>query len=137
MLKQQQSLLTANVNDSIMGTLQLTNTTTYNYPQMLHQQLAKSAYYHSIQPLDTPEAIIDEIKTRCKDAEPYAPGSHTAPSTMFCCLYRLFVMRINSKVLGQLINYHGAPYVRCAGFLYVRFGLSPRDYWSFLQPHLL
>ncbi|EER20703.1 conserved hypothetical protein [Perkinsus marinus ATCC 50983] len=64
-------------------------------------------------------------------------GSLTVPSTMFCCLYRLFVMRINSKVLGQLINYHGAPYVRCAGFLYVRFGLSPRDYWSFLQPHLL
>jgi pre-mRNA-splicing factor 38B len=80
--------------------------------------------------------IIDEIIQNVTYAEPWAVGISGVPSTLFCCLYKLMLLKLTEGQVNYLINSIDSPYVRCAGFLYIRYLSDPKDLWNRLSPYL-
>merc|ERR1719238_1207474 len=64
-------------------------------------------------------------------------SSGTLPSALFCCLYRFFTLGLDGSRLRKLLNNQDSPYIRCAGFLYVRYGLAHDKLWSYLGDYVL
>lgn len=50
--------------------------------------------------------------------------------------FYLFI-RFLEKQIKELLDYQGAPYVRCAGFLYLRFCCNPEHLWDWFGKYLL
>lgn len=80
--------------------------------------------------------IIDEIIQNVTYAEPWAVGISGVPSTLFCCLYKLMLLKLTEGQVNYLINCIESPYVRCVGFLYIRYLSDPKDLWNRLSPFL-
>lgn len=72
-----------------------------------------------------------------KYAEPWTVGTNGMPSTLFCCLYRLMVLQLSEGQVKQLMNNEDSVYLRCTGFLYVRYLCDPKELWNWLSPYLL
>lgn len=47
--------------------------------------------------------VVDEIYTRCTHVEPWAPGTSRVPSSAFCLLMKLFVMRLNRRQMETML----------------------------------
>merc|ERR1719160_725000 len=59
------------------------------------------------------------------------------PSPFFQAVFRLTKIKLTQ---GQLVSIMAAgrnPILRCVGFVYTRFGLSPDLFMDYLEPHLL
>jgi pre-mRNA-splicing factor 38B len=69
--------------------------------------------------------------------ETYKTNISTTTSALFCCIYRLFTMAIDSRQLKRLIDNTDNPYVRCSGFLFIRFGLPSEQLFPWLGEYLL
>ena len=71
------------------------------------------------------------------------------PSSFFCCLYRLMLMRLTEKQVytlirpdmvyqdGKFIPGRNNPFVRAAGMLYIRYLSPPEQLWPRLYLFLL
>ena len=58
------------------------------------------------------------------------------PSTAFCLLLRLLTMRCTTKQMEQMLNHVDSPYIRCIGFLYLRYASEPKELWDWFMPYL-
>jgi len=58
-------------------------------------------------------------------------------STPFCCLYKLWTLKLNRKQVEILINHTDSPYLRGLGFLYLRYSLPPEQLMDFFSEYLL
>jgi pre-mRNA-splicing factor 38B len=58
------------------------------------------------------------------------------PSTCFCLLLRLLTLRCTEKQMTTMLSHHDSPYIRCIGFLYLRFASSPHELYAWCQPFL-
>lgn len=58
------------------------------------------------------------------------------PSTAFCLLLRLFTLRCTEKQMTLMLNHVDSPYIRCTGFLYLRYASDPSGIWSWFEPFL-
>eukprot|EP00439_Symbiodinium_sp_Y106_P063014 s1072_g9.t1 len=110
----------------------ITNKQTYNFNSMLRDQILKNTYFKTLVKIDTFEGIMDEMYQYVETAETYGGGSTTVPSSLFCCLYRLFTIGLSYDELNLLCESKDWPYIRCCGFLYIRFGCAPEKLWDFL-----
>ena len=63
-------------------------------------------------------------------------GAHKSPSTAFCLLLRLFTLRCTEKQMTLMLNHVDSPYIRCIGFLYLRYAADPSTLWSWFEPYL-
>lgn len=71
------------------------------------------------------------------NAEPWSAGSSRHPSTAFCLLMRLFVLRLTHSELNILLGNKRSPHVRAIGFLYIRYGLFRDPHlWDWLAPYV-
>lgn len=122
---------------STHGVLELANPTHYGLPPLLQSHILESQHYKSLVAMDTFEQLLEEINTFTDSIEPYHTNSTTVPSALFCCLYRLFTLGLESWQLKRLINYSRQPYARCIGFLFVRIGLAPESLWPYLGEYVL
>lgn len=111
---------------------EITNKQTYNFNSMLRDQILKNTYFKTLVKIDTFEGIMDEMYQYVETAETYGGGSTTVPSSLFCCLYRLFTIGLSYDELSLLCESKDWPYIRCCGFLYIRFGCAPEKLWDFL-----
>ncbi|CAE7940080.1 SRL1, partial [Symbiodinium necroappetens] len=126
---------------------EITNKQTYNFNSMseahqprLRDQILKNTYFKTLVKIDTFEGIMDEMYQYVETAETYGGGSThaasvqfpTVPSSLFCCLYRLFTIGLSYDELNLLCESKDWPYIRCCGFLYIRFGCAPEKLWDFL-----
>jgi pre-mRNA-splicing factor 38B len=68
--------------------------------------------------------------------EPWQTGTSRNPSTSFCLLVKFFLMRLTKKQMIGLLNTDDSPFVRCIGFLYLRYSCPPKDLWSWYEPYL-
>eukprot|EP00927_Polykrikos_kofoidii_P049473 TRINITY_DN43517_c0_g1_i1.p1 TRINITY_DN43517_c0_g1~~TRINITY_DN43517_c0_g1_i1.p1 ORF type:complete len:800 (+),score=132.33 TRINITY_DN43517_c0_g1_i1:146-2545(+) len=116
---------------------EITNKQTFNLNAMLRDQILKNTYFKSIMNVDTFEGVVDELYQYAETAEVYGAGTTTVPSTLFCCLFRLFTIGISYDELHQLLDNRDSPYVRCCGFLYIRFGCAPEKLWDHLGEYCL
>lgn len=80
--------------------------------------------------------LIEEIIKNVTYAEPWTVGTNGIPSTLFCILYKFMLMKLTDNQVYYLINYHENDYVRCAGFLYIRYMSDPKDLWGLFYHYL-
>lgn len=57
-------------------------------------------------------------------------------STPFCCLYKLWTLKLNRKQIEILIDHQDSPFLRGLGFLYLRFSLPPENLLDFFAEYL-
>jgi pre-mRNA-splicing factor 38B len=65
--------------------------------------------------------VVDEIYTAVTHVEPWSAGTSRVPSTAFCCIYRMCLMRVTRKQMAWLLNHGDSPYIRAVGFLILRY----------------
>ncbi|CRG95595.1 pre-mRNA-splicing factor 38B, putative [Plasmodium gallinaceum] len=124
-------------NEEKKNCLEMTNTTTYNVNTLLRNNILSSEYFKSLSILKTYKEVVDEIHAYADHVEPYCIGSNRAPSTLFCCLYKLFTMHLSEKQLKGLIDHKDSCYIRACGFLYLRYVHSPANLWQWYESYLL
>lgn len=56
-------------------------------------------------------------------------------STPFCCLYKLWTIKLTRKQVELMCDHVDSPFIRGLGFLYLRFSLPPQNLLEFLQPY--
>jgi len=117
--------------------LEIFNQKTFGFSPLLQTHIVESAHLKALITMETFEQMVDEMYQFADNIEPYMTNSSTTPSALFCCLYRLFTMGIDSRQLGRLIDNTDNPYVRCAGFLFIRFGLPHDQLWPWLGEYVL
>lgn len=121
----------------VIEAFEITNKQTYNFNAMLRDQILKSTYFKSLMKHDTFEGIVDQLYQFADTAEVYGAGTTTVPSTLFCCLFRFFTIGVAYDELHQLLNNKDSPYIRCCGFLYIRFGCAPEKLFDHLGEYCL
>ncbi len=110
--------------------------TTCNMNELLRNNIVTSQYFGELMALSSWEEIVAQIEYHCKHAEPFTLGTNNIPSTLFCCLYRLMLMRLSEFQVNNLLT-SPHPYTRCTGALYVRYLARPDELWRRLSPYLL
>jgi len=116
---------------------EITNKSTFNFGQMLREQVLKSTYFKSLMNVETFDGIVDQLYQYADNVEVYGAGTTTVPSTLFCCLFRLFTIGLAYTELMQLLENRDNPYIRCCGFLYIRFGCAAEKLWEHLGEYCL
>uniref|UniRef100_A0A7S4R0D4 Pre-mRNA-splicing factor 38 n=1 Tax=Alexandrium monilatum TaxID=311494 RepID=A0A7S4R0D4_9DINO len=119
------------------GPLEIANPKTFGFSPLLQTHIVESAHFKALLSLETFEQLVEEMYQFADNIEPYMQNSNTTPSALFCCLYRLFTMGTDKRQLGRLIDNVDNPYVRCIGFLFIRFGLHPDQLWPWLGEYVL
>ena len=83
------------------------------------------------------ENMVDEIYMNVKHLTPFTSRNpHLVAGTAFCCLYKLFTMRLTPLQLTTMLGHKDSPYIRAVGFLYLRFVCEPKQIWSWFEPYV-
>eukprot|EP00636_Phaeomonas_parva_P006471 CAMPEP_0118857264 /NCGR_PEP_ID=MMETSP1163-20130328/4436_1 /TAXON_ID=124430 /ORGANISM="Phaeomonas parva, Strain CCMP2877" /LENGTH=441 /DNA_ID=CAMNT_0006790545 /DNA_START=133 /DNA_END=1455 /DNA_ORIENTATION=+ len=106
------------------------NPHTYNLNTMLANLIVDSDYFRALRELSMYNEVVSEVTQRCKHAEPWATGTSRSPSTLFCLLFKAFTLRLTLNQMKGLINSTESPYLRCLGFLYLRYASPPDELWD-------
>jgi len=117
--------------------LDLVSSKTFGFPPLLQSHIVESTHFKTLMGLEEFEEITEEIANYADTIEPYMQNSTSVPSALFCCVYRLLTMGIDAQQLRRLIEGGDNSYIRCAGFLFIRFGLSPDQLWFWLGEYVL
>ncbi|CAK4668537.1 unnamed protein product [Aphanomyces euteiches] len=112
------------------------NLTTYNINKLLFDNIMNSDYFRKLYELKTYHEVVDEIYYRVDHAEPWAAGTSRIPSTCFCLLMKFCTMRLAVKQMQGLLKHVDSPYIRCVGFLYLRYTCDPEKLWEWYAPYL-
>jgi pre-mRNA-splicing factor 38B len=89
------------------------NLTTYNLESVLKQNIGNSDYYRNdCASLTTWEAVIDAIYDQVDYLEPWLAGNARGPSTAFCLLHRLFVLKPTEEQVRATITHEDSVYIR-------------------------
>ncbi|KAK8810457.1 hypothetical protein WA158_007032 [Blastocystis sp. Blastoise] len=111
------------------------NMHTYNMPPMIAENIYESYYFHRLLDIQTFEDVCEEARNSLKDVEPLVVGTSRHPSTAFCILLKFFMYRLSYTELFDLLKEKKCLYLRCIGFLYIRYGIEPKDLWKWLSPY--
>ena len=112
---------------------------TYNLNTALIQCIRSGVYWSRAMTDEeiTFENMVDEIYMNVHHLEPFtSKNPHLVASTAFCCLYKLFTMRLTPLQLTTMLKHRDSPYIRAVGFLYLRFVCEPKHLWTWLQPYI-
>ena len=92
------------------------NTTTFNIENVLFQNIQRSLYYKdTAELLETGEQVIDEAYENVDHIEPWMSGNARGPSTAFCLVYRLGLLKPSMKVVKDMLDHKDSPYIRAVG----------------------
>ncbi|KAI8362650.1 PRP38 family-domain-containing protein [Blakeslea trispora] len=109
------------------------NESTMNLNAIIYQNILSSPYFRSLYNKKTFHEIVDEIYNEA----PFIKG--TQPSTAFCCLFKMWTLRLTIKQIENLIDHVDSPpsrYIRAIGFLYLRYVCAPAQLWDWFQYYL-
>ena len=117
------------------------NSETHNLPSVVLQSMRTSKYARELSKhVKTFEQLVDETYESMRHAEPFVFGGGVSEvSSGYCLLYRAFKMGLTRKQIDKLCSHKDSPFIRCLGFLYVRYGLSIRKwvYHEFFAPYIM
>lgn len=63
-------------------------------------------------------------------------GAGGIVSTAFCCLYKLYTLKLTRKQVYGLLDHTDSPYIRALGFMYLRYTQPPPDLIGWFGPYL-
>merc|ERR1719359_88048 len=116
--------------------VELTNTATFNFNAQLRTDILKSQYYKvKLMPLLFFEAVVNEVLTMATHVE--AMEASGVPSAFICCIYRLLTIKLTRSQIKFLLHARDSPYLRCAGVMYLRFGVDPNTLGQWLKNLML
>ncbi len=78
---------------------------TFNLNIVLRDSIVHSQYFRellnkrSFQEVAAAHQMMEEVVTTVKHVEPWVQPGSSLPSTMFCCLYRLLLMRLSGSLV--------------------------------------
>jgi len=113
------------------------DSSTFNMNEVLRQNILQCQYFKDLFNIRTYTDTAEEITKRATHAEPWVSAASNIPSTLFCCLYKLMMMRLSDVQIKGLLEYRGCSYVRCVGFLYLRYCCNPDHLWDWFSKYLL
>ena len=58
------------------------------------------------------------------------------PSTCYMLLFKFFTLQLTKRQVRTLITHADSPYIRCIGFLYLRYVCDPKQLWGWCEPYL-
>ena len=85
-------------------------------------------------PLPDFPRLLSEIAEHVTYVTPWSAGTARVPSSAFCCLFKLCLLRPTAEQVAALLEYPDAPQVRALGFLFLRYACPPKDLWTWLAP---
>mmetsp|Transcript_16300 Transcript_16300/g.33546 ORF Transcript_16300/g.33546 Transcript_16300/m.33546 type:complete len:400 (+) Transcript_16300:26-1225(+) len=113
------------------------NPETFNVNTMLAGNINQSAYFVKLcSKVGDWKTLVDEIYYKVEHVEPWAPGGNKVPSSCFCILMRLFTMKVSEKQMHAMLNHLDSPYIRCIGFLFLRYATDPAKLWDWYKPYI-
>ncbi|XP_022660538.1 pre-mRNA-splicing factor 38B-like isoform X2 [Varroa jacobsoni] len=131
------------------------NDKTMNLNTMILTNIQGSAYFKvTLYKLKTYHQVIDEIYFNVAHLEPWERGSRKTSgqvgmcggvrgvgaggivSTAFCCLYKLYTLKLTRKQVYGLLDHTDSPYIRALGFMYLRYTQPPQDLIGWFEPYL-
>ena len=59
--------------------------------------------------------VVDEIYSYCDHVAPWAPGTSRVPSSAFCLLMKLFVMKLTRPQMNEILMHEVCAGLCCAG----------------------
>jgi hypothetical protein len=80
--------------------------------------------------------MLEEVDDKVEHAEPWAHAASAIPSSMFCCLLRMLMMRLSLSQIKILMEWRSNSFVRVAGFLYLRYVGDPSILWNNMRHYL-
>jgi hypothetical protein len=102
----------------------------WNISSLMRKNVFSSSYFNNtLQPLTILSELVDEINTHVHSIEPWIQNTCYTPSSLFCILIKLFIIKLTEGQL-RFMSEHINTYVRVAGFLYIRFLADPQEYWE-------
>lgn len=101
----------------------------FNMNDILTSNIYSSRYFFKILDIKEFDDIIDEAVKNVRNLEPLVIGTSREPSSAFCILFKLFLIRMTVPELRILLNHENA-FVCGIGFLYMRFAYDPRKLWD-------
>lgn len=104
--------------------------------KVLCMNILSSDYFKELYRLKTYHEVIDEIYNQVDHVEPWMTGNCRGPSTAFCLLYKYFTMKLTVKQMHGLLKHEDSPYIRCVGFLYLRYVADPKTLWGWFEPYV-
>ncbi|KAI9469801.1 MAG: putative RNA binding protein [Benjaminiella poitrasii] len=110
------------------------NESTMNLNAIIYQNILSSPYFRSLYTKKTFHEIVDEIYNEVYVLTPFIKG--TQPSTAFCCLFKMWTLRLTIKQIENLVDHVDSPYIRAIGFLYLRYVCAPAQLWDWFQYYL-
>merc|ERR1719201_3146739 len=114
--------------------VELTNLQHFNLGAQLRADILKSPYWkQTLATLESFEAVKEEL-FGATHVEPME--SVSVPSQFMCCLYKLFTIKLGRSQINELLESRDSVYIRCAGVLYLRFGVDPNTLAPWFK-HLL
>ena len=112
------------------------NTSNFNINVLLYNNIMESKYFHALYQLTTYHEVLHEICSNVVHVEPWQTGTTRIPSTAFCLLLKLFLMKLTQKQMNGMLDYKNNVFVRAIGFLYLRYVVPPTDLWKWYEPYL-
>lgn len=112
------------------------NTSNFNINTLLHTNILQSDYFRALYQLRTYHEVLQEIKTSVLHVEPWQTGTSRIPSSAFCLLLKLMLMKVTHKQMKGMLNYEGFPAIRAIGFIYLRYTCPPSDLWKWFEEYL-
>lgn len=132
----QQALEEGKAKQHIKGYIPITQSDSFHLNPMLLQNISTSPYFIKIcNKIKDWSALVDEIYYEVKHLEPWTQGTKT-PSTAFSLLLRLLTLRCTEKQMQLMLDHVDSPYIRCIGFLYLRYAGDPSILWRYCQPYV-
>ncbi|KAI8971704.1 PRP38 family-domain-containing protein [Mycotypha africana] len=110
------------------------NETTMNLNAIIYQNILSSPYFRSLYSKKTFHEVVDEIYNEVHVLTPFIKGNQ--PSTAYCCLFKLWTLRLTIKQIENMVDHEDSPYIRAIGFLYLRYVCAPAQLWDWFQYYL-
>jgi len=108
----------------------------YNMNVVLRDSILMSEYYRSLAGITSIEELWEEIEQYANSLEPTLSVTSRTPSTLFCCLYKMFLLQPTDVQIERMLTSDNGM-LRCCGFLFLRYVLPPELLWTWVEPYLL
>lgn len=112
------------------------NTTNYNINNLLYNNIMESQYFRALYQLRTYHEVLHEINSNVVHVEPWQTGTTRLPSSAYCLLLKLLLMKLTHKQMNGMLDSKNSPLIRAIGLLYLRYVLPPADLWKWYEPYL-
>jgi len=128
--------LSSEPSDNNAWALEVVDKKTFGLGSVLKNHIISSRKYQALRSMQTFDELVDEVVNSADTVNAYIGEHGSTPSPLFCILFRLCELGMDGGRLWTLVDSVRNPFIRCIGFLFVRFALSPDKLCSWLVDYI-